>query len=121
MTAEPEPPVACALPAADLEIRLAWIRRVTEQHLLGHLLQEGRLRLTYSAEAYGDLEQIVERERACCSFLQYSLERVERAVRLTIEVPEGVEANGDWLLEQFLPRVNRSASKSCGCAPGACR
>lgn len=100
--------------------RLAWIRRVAEQSLINHELTGTTLRLMYRIEAQQELEQIVAKERACCAFLTYSLERTASAMQLSIHAPPGTEANAKWLFEQFLPAGPKTPSPSCGCAPSEC-
>ncbi len=113
-------PIACTLGPESLGPRLAWIRRVTEQSLIDHELAGATLRLMYRTEAQHELEQIVAKERECCSFLTYSLERTASAVQLIIHTPPGTEANAKWLFDQFLPAVPDPTPQSCGCAPNAC-
>ncbi|MCR5882161.1 hypothetical protein LRS03_04510 [Rhizobacter sp. J219] len=118
MRAAPDAPLACTLPTAALSERLAWIRQVTEQHLISHHLSERALRLTYQHDAKAQLERIVAGEQDCCSFLEFNLEGGPATVVLTIRAPEGLERDARWLFDQFLPRA--VPSRRCGCAPGAC-
>lgn len=112
--------MACSLPSGALEQRLAWIRRITNSSLLSHQLDGTTLRLQYRAEALPDLQKIIMQERECCPFLEYSLQRAETAVHLTIHPREPLESDARWLFDQFLPQAAEVLRKSCGCAPGAC-
>ena len=121
MPTETEAPIACALPPADLQQRLAWIHDVTTRHLIRHRLEGPTLYLTYRAEAGPELERLVAQERECCAFLHLALHKAPQAVELTILAPEGARGAGQWLFEQFLPLGQRQATRAgCGCAPGAC-
>lgn len=114
-------PIACALPPADLQQRLAWIHDMTTRHLVRHRLEGRTLHLTYRAEAGPDLERLVAQERECCAFLHFALQKAPHAVDLTIVAPRGAQGGGQWLFEQFLPLGQRQATGvGCGCAPGAC-
>lgn len=116
-----EKTIACTLDGAALRRRLAWIRRVTNSHLLSHRMDGTVLRLTYRSTALPDLEQIVAQERDCCAFMRYSLERLPDAVMLTIEAPSGSGTDAQWLFEQFQPAERVAVSgKSCGCGPLGC-
>lgn len=113
--------IACTLDGAALQRRLAWIRRVTDRHLLSHRLDGTVLRLTYRGAALSDLEQIVAQERDCCAFMRYSLERLPDAVMLTIDAPRGAGTDARWLFEQFQPSEQlRVSGKGCGCGPLGC-
>jgi len=121
MPAAADNPVACTIDGDALGQRLGWIRSVTDRGLLSHRLDGTVLRLTYRIDVLSELEEIAARERECCSFLRYSLERSGEDVHLTIEAPHGVGSDARWLFEQFLPLAQAAdATKTCGCAPGGC-
>jgi len=120
MQTAPEAPLACTLPSAALPERLARIRQVTNQSLLSYHLDGKNLQLRYRREAAAELEQIVDAERGCCSFLQFDLKTARDAVELNIHAPAGVDADAQWLFAQFLPTATATSRKGCGCAPGAC-
>lgn len=120
MQAEPDVPIACSLPSGALEQRLAWIRHVTASNLLSHQLDGATLKLQYRIDALPNLQQIIERERQCCSFLDYSLQHSAQAVQLTITAPNGLGPDARWLFDQFLPQSIAAPKKACGCKPGAC-
>jgi len=118
MQAARDMPIACTLPPAALSERLASIRQFTSRSLLSHQLADRTLRLTYRLEAKDELERIVAAERECCSFLEFELEDAPTSIVLSIQAPEGGEADARWLFDQFLPQA--LPPKRCGCAPGAC-
>lgn len=112
-------PIACTLSSAELPERLAWIRLVTAQSLMGHRLDGRTLHLTYSRAARAELERIVAGERQCCSSLRFDLHDAPGAMELTIEAAVDAGADARWLFDQFLPQP--TAAKACGCSQGACR
>jgi hypothetical protein len=120
MLANAEAAIACSLGAEDLDQRVDWIQQVTDRSLLSHQLDTDTLRLTYRQDAVQELQQIVAKERECCSFLHYSLQPSDDVVRLTIEAPEGTGAQARWLFNQFVPEARPARTKACGCAPGVC-
>jgi hypothetical protein len=117
MSGAPEHPIACTLGADDLRARLAWIRRVTELALVSHRLDGTTLHLAYRPEARGDLQRIVDAERACCAFLEFDLADDDGQVALRIRAPAGGEVDARWLFEQFLPAP---PSGACAGVTGGC-
>ncbi len=109
------------LGADSLAPRLAWIRKVTDAHLVRHDLTGQILQLMYRHGAYEELCRIVGLERACCAFLDFRLERNTEGCTLTITSSEGSDESAAWLFAQFLPDVEGGiTSNSCGCGPGQC-
>jgi hypothetical protein len=47
---------------------------------------------------------MVDRERACCAFLDFDLNETGDTVRLNITAPEEARGSADTLFEPFLPR-----------------
>ena len=114
-------PIACTLPAAVLKERLAWIRWVTAESLLEYKLDGTTLRLTYHHQAEADLRRIVAQEQKCCAFLRFDLSQAGATVQLTIEAPDGLDADARWLFDQFLRAPSQLTPKAgCGCALGRC-
>lgn len=120
MQAEVGSPIACSLPTAAMEQRLAWIRRITASSLRSHQLEGTTLTLQYRIEALPELRRIIKLERQCCSFLEFALRRSADTVQLTIAAPGGVGAEVRSLFDQFLPQPVPVRQKPCGCAPGVC-
>lgn len=90
--------------------------------LVAHRLRGTPLELRYWPEAKPELVQIVAEEQRCCAFLRFSLRDVPDGVELSIQVPEGLEADALMLLELIFLPVEHSATprKPCNCAPGRC-
>ena len=124
MEAPEPPPAACALDLRELGPRLAWIQQVTQRALLEHQQDDRALRLTYRLEAAEELQRIVALEQSCCAFLKYSLKALPTKVVLTIEAPQRLDGDAQWLFAQFLPAVpsGPAALPSCACGAGdSCR
>ena len=119
-TAEAQP-IACTLNFRAVGPRLASTRKMTEQSLLSHRLDGRTLRLVYRPEAADEVNRIVELERTCCAFLDFSLEAGAQEAVLTITAPEGSDTDAQWLLAQFLPQGAAEPTKAstCGCR-GSC-
>ena len=114
--------VACTLAPGVLRERLQSIRRLTDSKLTSHVLDGTRLRLSYRAEAAGDLERIVAAERECCAFLHFTLTSSPDSAELVIDAPDGLDAGARWLFDQFLPQRPLAAVPApWACVPGTCR
>lgn len=118
------PAIACTLNLDEMRPRLAWIRQMTDQNLLSHQLDGRTLRLVYRPEAAEVVRRVVELERVCCAFLNFTVVASEREVVLTLSAPESVGEAAPWLFAQFLPSDATTAARpaptrSCGCS-GAC-
>lgn len=113
--AEPAP-IACTLGPTEMAPRLARIRQLTQAHLRSHELAGSTLVLVYDLAATGEVTQIVELERSCCAFLDFTLVVQESAVQLTITGPEQEAASAQWLFSQFLPEPAGAAPPAAACA-----
>jgi small multidrug resistance family-3 protein len=79
----PEPnlkslPIACTLTPGDLQERLALIRGLTAEALLGHDRHGLVLALRYASEAVERVRAIVASEQQCCAFLNFEGPRAAR-------------------------------------------
>jgi hypothetical protein len=79
-----ELPVGCTLDAAEGELRLTQWRRVGEHAKLSARLAGQTLAVTYQPQVLPLLQDLVQAERGCCSFLDWSLEESPVQVVLTI-------------------------------------
>lgn len=114
-------PIVCTLELAARGQRLSWIRRVTEQSLVSHEMSDQTLNLTYRADAYEELERIVNLERACCAFLGFQLTKDSSGCVLSVNMPNGTVEAAQLLIANFLPMKEAPVkTKSCGCGPGPC-
>lgn len=90
MTVSSNPPVtACALPPAALEDRInAW--RILASEALSRDTESGRILSTYrnDPETAGRLDQLIDGERACCSFLEFSRQEQDGIIIVELRYPE---------------------------------
>lgn len=113
--AEPAP-IGCTLGPAEMAPRLARIRQLTRAHLRSHELAGSTLHLVYDLAATVEVTQIVELERSCCAFLDFTVVVEERAVQLTITGPDQEADSARWLFSQFLPEPDGAAPPAANCA-----
>jgi hypothetical protein len=110
------PAIACTLDGTTMADRLSQIKALTDTSLLSHELQGDQLRLSYRPEANAEVRAIVDLERTCCAFLDFSVQEVERSVVLTISSPSEALGAGAWIFAQFLPSNGEQGPKqACGC------
>jgi hypothetical protein len=84
-------PIACSLSAADLQDRVAQIRALGRDALVGTSERDGAvvLRFRPDPEIRERVEAIVAAESECCAFLGFRLEHEAGATVLTISAPNG--------------------------------
>ncbi len=107
----------CSLEGKDFQERILWIAAINRQYLRKAHEDGLRLILDYDPGAKNDIEQMIERERICCSFLGFDLAADGDSVVLTIEVPTSLQERAESLLEPFRPDSKAGSGTSCG---GAC-
>jgi hypothetical protein len=95
-------PIACTLTPGDLQERLALIRGLTAEALLGHHRHGLVLALRYAPEAVERVRAMVASEQKCCAFLNFEVREESDAVHLTITAPENARDAADELFEQFI-------------------
>lgn len=83
-------PIACSLDAGALEQRLADVRAVGDEALLG-TAPDGTLRFRATPAIRERLEAILAAEAECCAFLTLDLREKDGELRLTLSAPEGAE------------------------------
>jgi hypothetical protein len=97
-------PIACTLSPGDLQERLALIRALTAEALLGHDRAGLVLTLRYAPDAVERVRAMVASEQHCCAFLTFEVEEQPDAVRVTITAPENARDAADDLFEQIIGR-----------------
>jgi hypothetical protein len=95
-------PIACTLSPGDLQERLALIRGLTAEALLGHDRHGLVLTLRYAPDAVERVGAMVASEQHCCAFLTFEVEEQPDAVHVTITAPENARDAADELFEQFI-------------------
>jgi len=114
MTTSPPPGPACSLEAHAFQERVKWIAALNQQFLRSVDRQGRTLTVIYDFAALQQIEEMVTRERECCAFLEFDLQRGE-AVKLTITVPAHAAADSDQLLMPFYQQqVTADAASCCG-------
>jgi hypothetical protein len=93
-------PIACSLSAGELPARLAEIRVIGADALLG-VDDAGALRFHNDDATRTRLEAIVAAESECCSFLVFDLRAEGDELELRVTAPEGGEALADDLVRAF--------------------
>ena len=96
----PDTPIACSLSAEDLPARLAEIRAIGADALLG-VYGGGALRFRDDGATRTRLEAIVAAESECCSFLGFDLRADGEELELRITAPAGGEVVADELARAF--------------------
>lgn len=83
-------PIACSLDAADLADRTGEVRRLAARALVGReRMPEGQvLRFRDSGGIEAELRDVIAREKACCPFFEFALERRDGELRLEVRAPE---------------------------------
>ena len=94
-------PIACTLNPGDLQERLALIRGLTAEALLGHDRDGLVLALRYAPEAVERVRAMVANEQHCCAFLNFEVREQSDVVHVTITAPENARDAADELFEQF--------------------
>ena len=108
-------PIACSLTGEAFEARLDWLKALQKRALVDHWREGASLHLVFDKAAHGDVAELIEKETACCGFLSFRSEEVERGVHLTITPPRGAEGFIDELLSHFVPQD--SQIKPCAAYP----
>jgi hypothetical protein len=84
-----ELPLACTLDAGELEQRSDRWRRVSRRALIESSFASETTRLRYRAEdgVGEELRELVELERVCCAFLDFSLHELDGELLLEVSGP----------------------------------
>ena len=85
--ADPEPPIACTLTAADQAGRIGEWRRLLGQ-ADGREPVDGGLAFRVPAGLAGHVAELAAAEQQCCPFLEFTLHLVAGGLRLEVQVPE---------------------------------
>jgi hypothetical protein len=111
-------PIACTLGPGDFRQRLAWIADLNRDALRAQYRDGLRLELTYAPAALDRVREMVARERDCCAFLTFELQREADTVRLVIQAPEDAREALDAVFAPFQARG--PAATVCGCSAAGC-
>jgi hypothetical protein len=94
--------IACALTPGAYQERLAWIRALTRDAVLGYDRRDLSLAIRYDARFGDRVRDMVRMEASCCGFLKFDLREVGTEMRLTIEAPENARLAADELFNEFI-------------------
>ncbi len=86
--AQPEPPIACTLTAADQADRIGEWRRLLGQ-ADGREQTDGGLAFRFPGALAGQVAELAAAEQQCCPFLEFSLHLIAGGLRFEVRVPEG--------------------------------
>lgn len=101
-------PIACTLSENDLRRRLEQIATLGSDALIAHEESGGthRLRFRRDGGTRHRLEQIVEAEASCCSFLDLTIDERDGELILAVDAPMEGRPVADELARAFsLPRM----------------
>lgn len=89
--------IACNLASTDYRNRLKWIAQLNAAALRGYAREGTRIELTYDPAAAARVHEFVRGEQECCPFLEFTIHEDEKALIVTIEVPEDASDAADKL------------------------
>ena len=87
-------PFACSLDEDAFEARLAEIRALANAALLGREQTDDGLRLRFrrGLDIAPALTALIEKEKACCSFLEFELDSDSAEITVTVRGPSEARA-----------------------------
>lgn len=94
-------PIACTLTGNAFAERLEWLRDLKTRAVVAQWREAGALHLIVDKAARREVEELIEKENACCGFLSFITADVERGIQVTIAPPPGMEEFIDQLLGHF--------------------
>jgi hypothetical protein len=80
-------PLACTLTAGDYRARLAEIAALSRDALRAVERRDCVIDLRYAPEAAERVQALVDKERACCAFLEFDVHVSADEVQLIVTVP----------------------------------
>ncbi|HEY7256659.1 MAG TPA: hypothetical protein VH476_08230 [Solirubrobacterales bacterium] len=107
-------PMACSLDGPELDARLAAASDAGRAALISYESSDGRhlLRFTNTPAIRARIEEIVDAERSCCSFLSLELAEDDDQIVLAVEGPPGGEPAAAALVAAFALSRPRTAGAS---------
>lgn len=102
--------IACTLGAGDFKERVAGIRDLAHRSLRNSRREPLRLHLTYTADAFSEVQDLMAKESDCCSFLDFDLQHDAETTKLTITAPVEALTAADELFAHFAPELAREAA-----------
>jgi hypothetical protein len=102
---DPKVPIACTLSGTSLATRVHDIGVLLARSLHRSRRDGRHLHLTFAPEAKADVENLVRKEKACCTFLEFELTGSPGSVDLVIGVPPDAADAAETLLARFTIRT----------------
>ena len=96
-------PIACTLTPGQFKDRSLWLKALAERALISHTINDATAVLLYKTESKEDVEVMVQQERECCSFLQYSVAELQNGIQVTIVAPPSELIDLRILLSNLVP------------------
>jgi hypothetical protein len=96
-------PIACTLGESDLHRRLEQIAALGGDALIAHKETAGThtLRFRLDEQTRRQLEEIVDAEAKCCSFLEFSIDERDGELILALDAPTEGQPVADELARAF--------------------
>lgn len=109
---------SCSLAPDNLKARLAWIAHLNARALISSRRSDLELILEYRSLASRDVEQLIEQEQSCCSFLAFRLDKSGDRLLLTIIAPDVAREAATDLFEHFV--ATSVPAEATSCCVGGC-
>ena len=90
-------PIACTLEAGDLKERVASIRELARDALLGFEREGMILSLRDRTSAAERVREMVNQEEHCCAFLRFSVLETPNPIAVTTTSPEAAADAAWWM------------------------
>jgi len=105
-----EIPVVCTLGEKSYTERVQWIEALFSRSLRRQWRDGTSLHLVFDTDARSEVNALIQMEKACCAFLEFTLSGSADKIELVITVPPSAAANADDLLMPFSRAVCCSRS-----------
>src|SRR5258707_4996521 len=93
--------LACSLGPAEFRQRLIYIRDLTSRVLRSRERDGLQLRLAYDATAEAEVRELVGMERQCCGFLDFTMDRKDGRLLVTITAPAEAMDSVEEIFSEF--------------------
>lgn len=95
---------SCLLSPTSFAERIAWLRDLSSRALVSHTIGQNQAELHYQMSARMDIEELVQRESACCNFFTFSIREVNSEILLAISWAPEKQESAINLFSNFLPK-----------------
>lgn len=104
--------IACTLSSADFQLRLAAIAELNSKSLRSVKREDLRLQLVYDGRARQEVEDMINRERVCCPFLNFEIQERGSEILVLVGSPDEAREAAVLLFDQL-----SSKKTTCACGP----